>query len=128
MGYHLSKQRRKRPRLLLYLVAMNIVQRNQSMNKLYDRLLKSGRKRKDAPCIIMHKLVRIIYALLKKKTKYQADLNIVGNVEQTNMETGKNSVKNGEIRRFQDFQKLFIIKSFGMCRNPFLKGFRSAGG
>jgi hypothetical protein len=113
MGYHMSKKGSKRARRLLYLVAMNIVNHDQSMKELYERLLKGGRKKKDALCIIMHKLVKIIYAMLKHKRKYQSGLNIAHSVEHghvhTHAQTEKNRAKRDKIRRFQDHDKIAPI-------------------
>jgi transposase len=74
-GYHLSKQGRRRPRRLLYLAAMNAVQNDLMFKGLYDFLLKAGRVKIDALCILMHKMLRIIYGMLKSKRKYDPMIN-----------------------------------------------------
>ncbi len=74
-AYHLSKQGRSRMRRLLYLAALSAVQHDLMFKELYEDYLKAGRAKKDALCIIMHKLLRIIYSMLKSMKKYDPMIN-----------------------------------------------------
>lgn len=109
MGYHMSKQGRKRPRRLLYMSAMSAVQCDPLMKELYERHVEAGREKKDALCIIMHKLVRIIYAMLKHKRKYDPLINKAHRVKNYQNEKNTNSKKVVKARRFQAYDKLAPI-------------------
>lgn len=109
IGYHMSKQGRRRPRRLLYLAAMSAVQCDPLMKELYERHVEAGREKKDALCIIMHKLVRIIYAMLKHKRKYDPLINKSHRVQYYQNEKNTNSKKEVEARRFQDYDQLAPI-------------------
>ncbi len=111
-GYHMSKQGRRRPRRLLFMVAMNAVQHDPMIKELYEGHVKAGRERIDALCIIMHKLARIIYAMLKHKRKYDPAINkahrdrYYQNQKKDNSQKVSKSLKS---RRFQDHDKLAPI-------------------
>lgn len=109
MGYHMSKQGRKRPRRLLYMVAMNAVQRDPMLKGLYEGYVKAGREKTDALCIIMHKLVRIIYAMLTHKRRYDPLINKAHRDRYYQNEKKINSQKVPKSRRFQDHDRLAPI-------------------
>jgi transposase len=109
-GYHLSKQGRRRPRRLLYLAAMNAVQHDPVFKDFYENLLQAGRVGKDALCITMHKMLRIIYALLKFKRKYDPMTHKSHRDQyQANQDQEESSKKGTPNRRLQSHDKLAPI-------------------
>jgi hypothetical protein len=65
-GYHMSKQGRKQPRAILFMVAMSAVTCNPVIQRLYAHCVeKEGMKHMEALGVCMHKILRIVYGMLK---------------------------------------------------------------
>ena len=103
--YHMSKQGRRRPRRLLYMSAMNAIQRDPVFKELYEKHTGAGRTGKDALCIVMHKMVRIIYALLTKRCKYDPRINQMHRAKYEENKKGNKTKKEEPSRRFQTYDK-----------------------
>lgn len=74
-GFHMSKKGSSRMRRILYLAVMSAIQWDAMFKELYENYLEKGRAKKDALCILMHKLLRIIYGMLKSRKKYDPMIN-----------------------------------------------------
>jgi len=74
-GFHMSKKGSGRMRRILYMAVMSAIQWDPMFKELYENYLEKGRAKKDALCILMHKLLRIIYGMLKSKKKYDPMIN-----------------------------------------------------
>ncbi len=66
----MSKKGRKVPREILYMVALSAISKNPYIKKTYENFMGRGMNAKAAIGAIMHKITRIIYAMLKNKEKY----------------------------------------------------------
>lgn len=110
-GFFLSKKGRRRPRRLLYMSAMNAVQNDLMLKEFYDDLLKKGREGRDALCIVMHKMLRIIYGMLKSKRKYDPMINKRDKDRNLkNQDQEKNDIKEmRQARRMQEPDKMAPI-------------------
>jgi transposase len=69
-SFKMSKQGRKNPRIILYQVAMTAIVHNPLIRELYEYHVHQGRAKMDALGICMHKIVRVIYGMLKNKTAF----------------------------------------------------------
>jgi transposase len=69
-GVHMSKQGSSAMRSVLFFAANNVVLHEPYFKKLYHRYISKGMKPKVVRGIIMHKLLRIIYGMLKNQTQF----------------------------------------------------------
>lgn len=73
---HMSKIGRKEPRWLLFLVAQCAVVHNDMIRELYEGYLTRKESKMEVLGIIMHKILRIVYGMLKHKKKYDPAVDI----------------------------------------------------
>ena len=69
-GNHMSKQGRKSPRAILYMVAFSSIVHNPIIRELYKKSLAKGMSGNAAMGVCMHKILRIIYGMLKNNTMF----------------------------------------------------------
>jgi len=69
-GMRMSKQGRKEPRAILFMVTLTAIHQNPLIKNLYINQLKKGKCKMDAIGVCMHKILRIIYGMLKNKTQF----------------------------------------------------------
>lgn len=69
-GAHLSKQGRSTPRAVLYMAALAAIRCNPLLKALYARRRAGGMHHYQAMGVVMHKLLRIIYGMLKNQTDF----------------------------------------------------------
>ncbi len=69
-GIRMSKCGRKEPRRILFIVSLSAIRRNAYIREIYLTLLDKGMSKMAAIGVIMHKIMRIIYGMLKTKTPY----------------------------------------------------------
>ncbi|HEY1872006.1 MAG TPA: IS110 family transposase [Chitinophagaceae bacterium] len=74
-GSHMSKQGRGEKRAVLYMAALTAIRCNAVLKQLYARLRAKGMKHYQAMGAVMHKLLRIVYGVLKNKTKFDAAID-----------------------------------------------------
>lgn len=108
-GNHMSKKGRGEIRAVLYMAALSGIRHNPVLKQVYARFRAKGMKHYPAMGIVMHKLLRIIYGVLKNKTKFSAETDELNrqrstekqqNKEQTNKVNEK--VKKQKKHRFQE--------------------------
>lgn len=100
-SFKMSKQGRVQPRRLLFLVALTAINHNPVIKPLYEYHIQQGRERMDAIGICMHKILRIIYGMLKNNTAF--DPQIDNRNRQRNKKAKKSESKKDKNRRFQDY-------------------------
>jgi len=71
-GNYMSKKGRGEIRGILYMTALAAIRYNPLLKELYARFRAKGMKHYQAMGVVMHKLLRIIYGLLKNKTLFNA--------------------------------------------------------
>jgi hypothetical protein len=71
----MSKEGRSQPRTILFMVALVAIQHNPLIQEVYERNLEKGKCRMDALGVCMHKLLRIVYGMLKTNTPYDPDID-----------------------------------------------------
>jgi transposase len=70
-GYHMSKQGRIQPRAILFMVTWVAIVRNPHIKKLYVRCQREKQMKPiEAMGVCMHKILRIVYGMLKTNTAY----------------------------------------------------------
>jgi transposase len=99
-GFKMSKQGRKEPRRILFMVAMTAIRSNPLIQEVYEQHRSRGKAKMDAIGVCMHKILRILYGMLKNRTPFdpQIDKNnrhrAVGNAA---------APKEDKSRRYQGF-------------------------
>ena len=71
----MSKQGRIQPRRILFTVALSAIEHNPVIKSLYQYHLGQGRKKMDAIGICMHKILRIIFGMLKNNTAFDPKID-----------------------------------------------------
>ena len=66
----MSKMGRKAPRWILFMVATCAIIKNEMIRELYLEYLEKGKTKMQAIGIMMHKILRIIYGMLKNHNPY----------------------------------------------------------
>jgi transposase len=72
-GNHMSKKGRGEIRAVLYMASLSAIRYNPVLKQVYARARAKGMKHYPAAGIVMHKLLRIIYGVLKNKTMFSAE-------------------------------------------------------
>ena len=102
-GFKMSKQGRKEPRQILYMVALSAIQCNPLIKEIYEKHQQQGKHNMAAIGICMHKILRIIYGMLKNNQPFNPQIDIAHRQRTARMKNDK-LVKNTN-RRFQDYDR-----------------------
>lgn len=74
-GSHMSKKGRSEIRAVLYMASLSGIRCNPILKPLYARCRAKGMKHYQAMGVVMHKLLRIIYGVLKNKKEFDATID-----------------------------------------------------
>ena len=74
-GIRMSKMGRKEPRWILFMVAQCAIIKNEMIRELYLEYLEKGKTKMQAIGIMMHKILRIIYGMLKNNNSYNPEID-----------------------------------------------------
>jgi len=69
-GFHMSKQGDAAVRNILYMIALSAIVNNPLIKEVYQRHLMRGKAPLFAMGVCMHKILRIVYAMLKNNTPF----------------------------------------------------------
>lgn len=72
-GHQLSKKGRPTVRGILYMACLTAIRKNSIIKARYAAARANGRSHYDAMGIIMHKLLRVVYGVLKNKSVFNAE-------------------------------------------------------
>jgi transposase len=97
-GMHMSKQGRATPRAILYMVTMSAITYNPVIKEVHSHNLKKGKAKMDAMGVCMHKVLRIIYGMLKNNQPFDPDID---RKNRSKSIPKKNTIRNNKIRRYQ---------------------------
>jgi transposase len=100
-GYRMSKKGRKAPREILYMLVLSAIQRNPIIKEIYDERTSKGMNKMSAMGMCMHKLLRIMYGMLKNKTEFDAEIDRQNRKDKELDQ--KVSTKKDKKRRFQKY-------------------------
>lgn len=99
----MSKKGRKEPRWILYNVALSAITCNEMIKGLYEVYIKRGKAKMAAIGIIMHKILRIIYGMLKHRTKYNPQIDQANRNREVNQKNDRSKSKPDKKRRYQPY-------------------------
>ncbi|MBA3675432.1 MAG: IS110 family transposase [Chitinophagaceae bacterium] len=74
-GNHMSKKGRSEIRGVLYMCGMSAVRHDEMFKGIYARARAKGKNHFSAMGVVMNKMLRIIYGVLKNKTKYNREID-----------------------------------------------------
>jgi transposase len=103
-GAHMSKKGRGELRAVLYMASLTGIRHNVILKQLYARFRSKGMKHYQAMGVVMHKLLRIIYGVLKNKTQFDAAID-QKNTEQAKEKQQQKEQKNKEERKIKEGKK-----------------------
>ena len=109
----MSKQGRKAPRSILYMVAMSAIQSNSLIRSLYQEKVSGGMAKMAAIGLCMHKILRIVYGMLKNNTPFNPE------IDRTNREKTRQSESTpttDKSRRYQSYDENAPVSKRGRKR------------
>jgi len=109
-GFRMSKQGRKAPRSILFMVAMSAIKSNKLIHDIYQEKVDSGMEKMAAIGLCMHKILRIIYGMLKNNTVFNPDIDLQ-NREKTI--SAKNNQSQDKSRRYQEYDNSAPVSKRG---------------
>lgn len=98
----MSKKGRKEPRRILFMVAMSAITSNSLISDIYQKHVANGMEKMAAIGLCMHKILRIIYGMLKNNTAFNPEIDLE-NRERTSSKPQRE--RKDKSRRYQDFDK-----------------------
>jgi hypothetical protein len=99
-GFYMSKQGRKEPRRILFMVAIAAIKHNSLIGSIYKQRLEKGMPRMAAVGYFMHKILRIIYGMLKNETAFDPEIdrnNRIKNIQRPS------KTRHDKSRRYMDY-------------------------
>jgi len=98
--YRMSKKGRKEGRRILFIVAMSAIQSNPLIRDIYQQAVQRGMKKMAAMGLCMHKILRIVYGMLKHNQAFDPQIDLK-NRQKTPPRQGK--AGQDKNRRYQNF-------------------------
>ena len=102
-GIKMSKQGRKAPRQILYMVALSAIQHNPLIREIYEKHQKQGKHNKAIICICMHKILRILYGMLKNNKPFNPTTDIANRLRSVRLKN--DTPADNKNRRFQKYDQ-----------------------
>lgn len=99
----MSKKGRREPRLILFNIARTAINCNPLIKEVYKNNLQKGKSGLSAMGVVMHKILRIVYGMLKTNTPFNPDIDIRNTKRAAHK---KSKVLILKSRRFQPFDSL----------------------
>ena len=96
----MSKKGRKEPRNLLFIAAFTAIQHNDYLKAYYNAQLENGMAKMVAIGKVMHKLIRIVFGVLKNKQAFNAEIDRK-NINKKPAKKSAFAKKENKSRRFQ---------------------------
>jgi len=109
-GSHMSKKGRGEIRAVLYMSTLSGVRYNPILKRVYANFRAKGMKHRQAAGVVMHKLLRVIYGILKNKTPFNAQIDEQNqeraNEKQQAIEQENKSASKIKLNKKERFQKV----------------------
>ena len=96
----MSKQGSARMRAVLYLIAHNLKMHNEYFKNIYAKHRARGKKHRVVMGILMHKVLRVMWGMLKSKTFFDAGIDVENQKKSQNVDD--NIQLNLKSRRLQE--------------------------
>jgi len=100
-GIKMSKQGRKQPRHILYMITLAAIKCNPLIKQIYEKHQENGKHNMAAMGICMHKILRIIYGMLKHNKPFDPHIDIANRLR--HVQTKKAAPRKNVSRRFQAY-------------------------
>ena len=71
----MSKEGRSQPREILFMVTLVAIQHNPIIQEVFAKNLSKGKCKMDAIGVCMHKMLRIIYGMLRTNTPFNPEID-----------------------------------------------------
>jgi len=108
IGIRMSKQGSKEMRKILFNIAKGAISFNPHIKEIYLRKCSEGMTKMAAIGVCMHKILRIVYGMLKHKKAYDPQIdkqNVERSKEKEIEQKQQETVKIEKYRRFQEYEK-----------------------
>ena len=102
-GVKMSKQGRTAPRQILYMIALSAIQCNPLIRGLYEKHQKQGKHNMAAMGVCMHKILRILYGMLKNNKPFDPHIDIANRLRSVRLKS--DTPAENPNRRFQDYDQ-----------------------
>lgn len=99
-GFHMSKKGRSAPRQILYMVARSSIIHNPLIIEVYINHLKRGNTKSSALGVCMHKILRIVFGILKHQQKFDPEIDKQNRNKSRIIK--KNNTRSDSKRRYQE--------------------------
>ena len=99
-GFHMSKKGRKEPRQILFMVTLTAIRSNPLIRSIYLERIQKGMEKMAAIGLCMHKILRIIYGMLKHNRAFDPEIDCKNREKMSHCRT---RVHKDKYRRYQDF-------------------------
>lgn len=99
-GFRMSKQGRKEPREILFMVTLTAIGKNPLIRSIYQEHVAKGMHKMAAIGLCMHKILRIIYGMLKHNKAFDPEIDRKNREKPSRPRTRVNRDKT---RRYQTF-------------------------
>ena len=100
-GIKMSKQGRKQPRHILYMITLAAIKCNPLVKQIYEKHQENGKHNMAAMGICMHKILRIIYGMLKHNKPFDPHIDVANRLR--HVQTKKAAPRKNVSRRFQPY-------------------------
>jgi len=100
-GIKMSKQGRKAPRQILDMITLSAIQHSPLIRQVYEKHLEQRTHRMAALGICMHKILRIVYGILKHNKPYDPQVDVANQQRCIRVENA--ACEKGSHRRFQSY-------------------------
>jgi transposase len=98
--YRMSKKGRKEGRRILFIVAMSAIQSNPLIRDVYNQAVERGMEKMAAMGLCMHKILRIIYGMLKHNKAFDPQIDLKNRHKKP---LRQKKLQQDKDRRYQDF-------------------------
>lgn len=102
-GYKMSKQGRAEPRRILYMAALSAIRCNPLIRKIYEKHKRQGKHSRAAMGICMHKILRILYGMLKLNQPFNPHVDLANRLRSVPMQNDNAIDKTS--RRLQSYDQ-----------------------
>jgi len=112
-GMHMSKKGNPEVRSILYMVTQTAIVRNPLIKEIYERHLKKGMNKTAAIGVCMHKILRIVYGMLKNNEEFNPEKDRANSLRRLEDNTTNKTIVNelNKLRRYQQMDKAAPISN-----------------
>jgi len=102
-GFRMSKQGRIAPRQILYMASLSAIRYNPLIREIYEKHKRQGKHSRAAMGICMHKILRILYGMLKHNQPFNPHVDLANRLRSVPMQN--DSAIDKTSRRLQGYDR-----------------------